>query len=213
MARITLQDSEARRLLNGGIVTLVTTSWHGTENVAPVIWHTPLSVQPPLIGIAVHPSRHTHDMIKFSEQFALNIPSIKLMKHAHYTGLVSGADVGKMEELRLPTIKAQAIQAPLLDFCLGWIECGLEDALRLGDHTFFVGRVAAISVDDEAFDGVWKLDDPDLRPLHYIGGPFYGALAERVEAVLDRAEPESGDEEGAPVPPGGRDRDGEREER
>jgi flavin reductase (DIM6/NTAB) family NADH-FMN oxidoreductase RutF len=209
MPRQSLPDSEARRLLNGGIVTLVTTAWRGSENVAPVIWHTPLSIEPPLIGIAVHPSRHTHDMIKFSEQFVLNIPTVRLLKHAHYTGLVSGANVGKMEETRLPTIKAQAVQAPLLDFCLGWIECGLEDALRLGDHTFFVGRVVAVSVDDEAFDGLWKLDDPDLRPLHYIGGPFYGALPDRIEAVLDREE-QSGDEEGGPVPPGERDLERER---
>lgn len=210
MPRTNLPDTEGRRLLGGGIVALVTTSWRGSENVAPIVWHMPLSIQPPLIGIAVHPSRHTHDMIKASEQFALNIPTMKLMKHAHYAGLVSGADMGKVEELRLPTIKAHSIQVPLLDFCLGWIECGLEDAMRHGDHTLFIGKVAAVSVDDDAFDGVWKLDDPELRPLHYLGGPFYGVLGERVEAVLDRKEQESGEEEGQLVPPGDRDLNGDR---
>ncbi len=178
---------------------LVTTAWRGAENVAPIIWHTPLSVEPPLVGIVVHPSRHTHDMIKFSQQFAINIPTAKLLKHVHYTGMVSGAEIGKMEAARLLTIKARKVDAPLLDHCVGWIECGLEEAIRLGDHTLFVGRVAAVSVDSEAFDGLWKLDDPDLRPLHYVGGPFYAALGERIEAQL---EPEETDEEeGRHAPP------------
>lgn len=202
MARQTLPETEARRLLNGGVVTLVTTSWHGGENIAPVIWHTPLSVVPPLVGIAVHPSRHTHDMIRFSENFVLNIPTPQLMRHVHYAGLVSGADTAKMEALRIPTLKASVVQSPLLQFCIGWIECGLEDAIRVGDHTLFVGRVVAVSVDDEAFDGLWKLEGAEeQRPLHYVGGPYYAALGPRVEAQLEREETEAGEETGRFMPP------------
>ncbi len=201
MLRQSIPETEARRLLNGGIVTLVTTAWRGAENVAPVIWHMPLSVEPPLLGIALHPARHTHDMIRFSQQFVLNIPTAKLLKHVHYTGLVSGADIGKIEAAYLRKIKARKVQAPLLDNCVGWIECGLEDSLRFGDHTLFVGRVAAVSIDAEAFDGVWKLDDPDLRPLHYLGGHFYATLGERIEAELEREEPEPDEKEGAYAPP------------
>ncbi|MSQ62111.1 MAG: flavin reductase family protein [Dehalococcoidia bacterium] len=209
MSRETLPDSEVRRLLNGGVVALVTTAWHGQENVAPVIWHTPLSIMPPLIGIVVHPSRLTHDMIKYSENFALNIPTPQLMRHVQYAGVVSGANVNKMEALRLPTIKAKAVQAPLLDFCVGWIECGLQDAHRIGDHTLFVGKVVHVSVESAAFDGVWKTDDPDLRPLHYLGGPFYASLREQEEAVLEREESESGAKEGDYRPPPERE-EGER---
>lgn len=200
MPRETLPETEARRLLNGGTVALVTTAWHGSENIAPVIWHMPLSVIPPLVGIALHPSRHTHDMIKFSEHFVLNIPTPELMKHVHYAGVVSGADVNKVEALRLPTLKANVVQAPLLDYCIGWIECGLEDTHRIGDHTLFVGRVVSVSVNSDAFDGLWKSEEPDLRPLHYLGGPFYASLGPRVEATLEREEPEPG-EEGKYIPP------------
>lgn len=207
MGRQTLPETEARRLLNGGIVTLVTTSWRGMENVAPVIWHTPLSTIPPMVGIAIHPSRHTHDMIKFSENFVLNIPTTQLMRHVQYAGIVSGGEVNKLEALRIPTLKARVVQAPLLDYCVGWIECGLEDAIRVGDHTFFIGKVVAVSVEEDAFDGLWTLDTPEQKPLHYIGGPFYAALGPRVEAVLEREEAEPGEEQGRFIPPASEDAD------
>ena len=182
--RKTLDELEARRLLAGGPVVLVTTSWRGKTNVMPVTFVMPLSFTPPLVGIAVHPSRHTHDMIRFSEEFAINVPGRELMHHVQYLGSVSGHELDKLEVTKLPTLKARKVEAPLIEGCVGYIECGLEDALRLGDHTLFVGRVVAASVDDEAFDETWLLADDDHKPLHYLGLNRYAILFERLEARL-----------------------------
>jgi len=180
--RKTLDEMEARRLLTGGPVVLVTTSWHAKTNVMPVAYAMPLSFNPPLVGIAVHPSRHTHDMIRFSEEFAINVPARSLIHHVQYLGSVSGKELDKFELTKLPTFKARKVEAPLIEGCIGYIECGLEDALRIGDHTLFVGRVVAASVDDEAFDETWLLGDDDYRPLHYLGLNRYAILGERLEA-------------------------------
>ena len=180
--RKTLDELEARRLLTGGPVVLVTTSWHAKANVMPVAYAMPLSFQPPLVGIAVHPSRHTHDMIRFSEEFAINVPGRSVIHHVQYLGSVSGKELDKFELTKLPTLKARKVEAPLIEGCIGYIECGLEDALRIGDHTLFVGRVVAASVDDEAFDETWLLADDDHKPLHYLGLNRYAILGEKLEA-------------------------------
>ncbi len=180
--RVHLTEHDARRLLVPGPLTLVTTRWRAAENVMPAAWTTPLSAIPPLVGVCVHPSRHTHDMIRFSEEFALNIPSPRLLNHAAYFGSVSGRDVDKLDLSKLPTFRARRIDAPLLEGCVGWIECGLEDAIRLGDHTLFVGRVVAVQAEEAAYNEVWLLDDPEERPLHYLGGTWYAALERRLEA-------------------------------
>jgi flavin reductase (DIM6/NTAB) family NADH-FMN oxidoreductase RutF len=182
--RHAIDETEARRLLGGGPVTLVSTAWHGSHNVMPAAFVTPLSIDPPLIGLAVHPARHTHDMIKFSEEFALNIPTLALLHHVQYLGSVSGNELNKLELTRLPTFRARRVEAPLLEGCCGWIECGVEDAYRIGDHTLFVGKVAAASVEQDAFDGTWLLDDPEERPLHYLGVNYYAILGERLEARI-----------------------------
>jgi flavin reductase (DIM6/NTAB) family NADH-FMN oxidoreductase RutF len=180
--RKTLDEMEARRLLTGGPVVLVTTSWHAKTNVMPVAYVVPLSFKPPLVGIAVHPSRHTHDMIRFSEEFAINVPGRSLIHHVQYLGSVSGQELDKFEVTKLPTFKARKVEAPLIEGCIGYIECGLEDALRVGDHTLFVGRVVAASADDEAFDETWLLGDDDYKPLHYLGLNRYAILGEKLEA-------------------------------
>jgi flavin reductase (DIM6/NTAB) family NADH-FMN oxidoreductase RutF len=150
----------------------------------PAIWTTPLSRTPPLVGVVVSPSRHTHDMIRFSEEFALNFPARDLLNHTQYFGTVSGADVNKIELGKLATFRADKVAAPLLDNCVAWVECALEDALRVGDHTLFVGRVLVVKAEEEAFSETWVLGDPEYRPLHYLGVDRYAPLGGALQAEL-----------------------------
>lgn len=182
--RRSLESSDALRLLGGGPVALVTTRFHNQAGVMPAIWTTPLSRTPPLVGVAVSPKRHTHDMIRFSEEFALNFPARDLTNHTHYFGAVSGREVGKLELAKLPTFSASKISAPLIEGCVAWIECGLDDALRIGDHTLFVGRVLVVQAEPESFDETWSVGDREYRPLHYLGGDRYALLGERLQAQL-----------------------------
>jgi len=186
--RRVLTEFDARRLLAGAPVVLVTTRWHGVANVMPVAWNVPLSHDPPLVGIAVHPSRHTYDMLRLSEEFALNVPSRRLMNHVQYLGTVSGRDVQKIEMAKLPTFKAQRVNAPLLEGCLAYIECSVQEVLRLGDHHLFVGKVLAAQAEGEAFEEAWLLDDDDYKPLHHLGGQLYAILGERRQAQLRTSE-------------------------
>ena len=184
MEHRTLDPTDALRLLNGGPVVLVTTRWRTQSDVMPAIYYTQLSRTPPLIGVAVHPARHTHDMIKFSEQFALNFPARDLMNHAQYFGAVSGDNVGKLELSKLATFSASKIDVPLIESCIAWIECSVHDTHRIGDHTLFVGRVLAVQAEPEAFDERWLLDDPEYRPLHYLGTDRYAVLGKPLQAEL-----------------------------
>jgi flavin reductase (DIM6/NTAB) family NADH-FMN oxidoreductase RutF len=188
MTRRNLDLIDSLRLLNGGPVALVTTRWRDKSDVMPAIWHTPLSRTPPLIGVVIHPARHTHDMVKFSEEFALNFPARSLLGHSHYFGTVSGQDVGKLELSKLATFPALKVSAPLLEDCLAWLECGLEDTHRIGDHTLFIGRVVAVQAEGEAFDETWLTGDPDQRPLHYLGFDRYATLGEQMIAELRTTE-------------------------
>ena len=179
--RRNLSEHDALRFLVAGPLILLTTKWRGGQDVLPVAWAMPVSAEPPLIGVCVHPSRHSHDMIRFSEEFALNFPGPELLNHAAYFGSVSGRTVDKLDVTKLPTFNARKVEAPLLEGCVAWVECGVEDAIRLGDHTLFVGRVLAAAAEEEAFDEMWLLENEE-RPLHYLGGMFYATLDRRLEA-------------------------------
>ena len=150
----------------------------------PALFVTPLSLDPPIIGVAVHPSRHTHDMIKFSEEFALSIPTRELLHHVQYLGSVSGVELNKLELTQLPTFRARRLSAPLLEGCIGWIECGVHDAYTVGDHTLFLGKVVAAQVEGDAFDETWLLNDPEEKPLQYLGLNYYSLPGERLQARI-----------------------------
>lgn len=179
--RRTLSEHDARRFLVAGPVILLTTKWRNAQDVMPVAWSMPVSATPPLVAVAVHPSRHSHDMIRFSEEFALNFPGPELLNHTAYYGSVSGQHVDKLDLTKLPTFTARKVEAPLLEGCVAWVECGVEDAIRLGDHTLFIGRVMSVSAEDEAFNETWMLET-DARPLHYLGGMDYATLGQRLQA-------------------------------
>ena len=182
--RRSLDESAALRLLNGGPTALLTTRWRNQTNVMPAIWMTQLSARPPLIGVAINPARFTHDMVQFAEQFALNFPARDLLNHTHFFGTVSGDNVGKIELSKLATFRASKVDAPLLENCVAWIECGLEDTMRIGDHTLFIGRVLVVQADEEAFDDAWLIDDVEYRPLHYLGRDRCSILREVLTAEL-----------------------------
>lgn len=184
MPRRFLEDTDALRLLGGGPVALVTTRWRDQTDVMPAIWHTPLSRTPPLLGVVVHPSRHTHDMIRFSEQFALNFPARELINHTQYFGTVSGGDVGKLDLARLDTFRAAKIDTPLIEPCIAWIECGLQDTYLIGDHTLFIGRILVVQANEGAFEQTWTLESSDAKPLHYLGLDRYSTLGTRLQAEL-----------------------------
>jgi flavin reductase (DIM6/NTAB) family NADH-FMN oxidoreductase RutF len=185
MSRRLCDDTDARRLLNPGPVGIVTASWRAMTNAAPIAWMAPLSMAPPLVGCVVHPHRHTADMIRFSEEFAINIPGPSLLKQTAFLGSQSGLNTNKIEAAKLETFSGMRIDAPLIEGCLAWIECGLHDVIAIGDHTLFVGRVVRVQALDEAYAGQWLLSDPAYSPLTYIGGTTYATISRPREAVVE----------------------------
>ncbi len=173
--------SRATRLINPGPVVLVTARYKDRVNAMPAAWVVPLSKTPPLVGVAIHHARYTYDLVKRSEQFVLNVPGRPLAEAVMKLGSISGHDVlDKFALVGLALADAQQVNAPLIEGCLGWIECALVDAPEVGDHTLFVGEVLAAQVEEEAFDEAWLLQEEDLKPLHHLGGDLFAVLETRI---------------------------------
>jgi flavin reductase (DIM6/NTAB) family NADH-FMN oxidoreductase RutF len=177
--------TDARRMLNPGPVAIVTTSWRGIANAAPIAWCVPLAMQPPMVGIVVHPHRHTADMIRFNETFAINIPGPSLLKQTAFLGSLSGLNNNKLEAAGLQTFAPLHVDAPLIEGCLAWIECEVQDAQAFGDHTLFVGKVMKVQADDEAYAQQWLLKAREHSPLTYIGGTRYAVIGDAMDAVIE----------------------------
>lgn len=188
MPRRLYDPADARRLLNPGPVAILTATWRGKSNATPVGWTTSLSMEPPLIGVTIHPSRHISDMIRFAESFAISIPGPGMLKQVAFLGSLSGRDVDKMEAARLETFPGQRVEAPLIEGCLAWLECEVTEIVRLGDHNLFVGQVYRVQALEEAYASFWTLAERDLSPLTYLGGDRYAVVGEPLQAVYQSDE-------------------------
>jgi len=171
--------ARALRLINPGSLVLVTARHKDRLNVMPAAWAVPLSKAPPLVGVAIHLSAFTHELIHRSQQFALNVPGRPLAEAVVQLGSTSGRDVDdKLASVGFTLAEPQETNAPLIEQCLGWLECAVVNEVAVGDHTLFVGQVLTARVEQEAFDETWRLTDEETKPLHHLGGDVFATLSE-----------------------------------
>lgn len=98
-----------------------------------------LSLEPPLVGIAVAHQAALHELIREAGTFAVSVLAAGQEHLAQHfargvppIGLWAGIETREGE-----------LGAPLLEGALGWIECRVASEHPAGDHTFFVGEVAS----------------------------------------------------------------------
>ena len=108
-----VEPHQAYRLLAHGPVLLLTTQFHGQPNVMTAGWSTPLSGSEALIGVAVAPTRLSHEFIVKTDQFALNVPHLDLLGRVWHCGTVSGRDADKWMTAPLTPAEATEIDCPL----------------------------------------------------------------------------------------------------
>lgn len=165
-------------------MALLATRYRERINVMALSWMTPVSMNPPMVAIAVDRGSLSHDFIERSGEFSLNIPGRALMEKVRDSGLVSGYDVDdKFEYLGIRPISGEALATPLVDGCLGYLECSVLEAYEAGEtHTLFVAEVVGAQAEEEAFDETWQLGDEETKPLHHLGGHTYAQLQEPISA-------------------------------
>lgn len=155
-------DSRIQRKVMGRFatgVTVVTTGGpmglHGlTANAV-----ASLSLDPPLVLVAVDKRAQTLEFLKANRCFALNI-----LRRDQEEVSQRFAQPGPKDFLGLD-LTTDVTHAPIIGGCLGYLDCQLYDILPGGDHEIFVGEVVGGSASDEG--------DP---LLYYAGG--YRRLAD-----------------------------------
>jgi flavin reductase len=94
-----------------------------------------LSLEPPLVGVAVSRQAAMHELLRRAGGFKLSLLA------EGQDGLARHFARGVPPIAMWDGIETHGEGAPLLDGALGWIECRLADEVATGDHTFFVGEV------------------------------------------------------------------------
>lgn len=158
-----VQGHEIAALLTPCPVILVTCcSAKGSPNVLSVAWHTPLSYDPPLLGVGIDIRRSSHDVIQSSGEFGLNVMSIESQAVIEYCGNHSGRDTDKINTANLELCPAHQIRTPMIARAIAHIECVMVDQIRTGDHTFFIGRALYAEASTSRFNTGWDSESANV---------------------------------------------------
>ena len=110
------------------------------------------SLDPVLVMVGIVPSRFSHQLVKDSGCFVINLPKKGFEKEYNYLGSRSGRDEDKFAALDLKWEDAKYVDAPILTDCPVSIECSVVDSIKPGTHELFIGKVEAVHVDEQYLD-------------------------------------------------------------
>ena len=168
------------------VAVVVTASAGGRDNAMSIAWHTSISKNPPLYGVAVSPNHFTYSLIARSRQFGVNfIPNDKAELVAALGGS-KGSQLDKFSAFSISRDDAQKMRVPILKDAYAAFECRLVDDRLYGDHKLLVGEVVAVHYAEEAFMENGVLDVEKISPTLYLGGELYINIADSCVRNLNR---------------------------
>ncbi len=140
----------------------------GKPNVMTCAWATPVSDEPPIMVVCVSKESYTAELIRKTKEFVINIPSKKLLSELWICGKSSGRNTDKFKKAKLKTASAKKVKAPIINDCIGHLECKLWKTVDAGECYAFFGKVMHADADNKYFKkDVWT-EEAEI-PLH-LGG-------------------------------------------
>ncbi|MBN2254126.1 MAG: flavin reductase [Deltaproteobacteria bacterium] len=136
---------------------VLTTRFKEAINGMIASWVSQVSYDPPLLMVAVHPSRYSHDLLLKSGYFALHILA---REQKDLLGRFKGPDAG--EKFASIAWEDGVTGCPILADCIGCVECRIVHSMAPGNHTLFIGEVV---------NAVFNYEKIPLCTLDYEG--FY----------------------------------------
>jgi flavin reductase (DIM6/NTAB) family NADH-FMN oxidoreductase RutF len=166
-----------------GMVALVTVSHKGDENIMAAGWHTYISYDPPIYGVAIGRERHTYQLLMETGTFAINFLPLEKVKFIQQAGVYSGASINKFEKGSIGFDKGVVTNSPILHDAYIAYECEVIDRNTYGDHDWFVGNIVQFYRDHDKFleNGLPNFEKLSI-PL-YLGRSMYTSVEKNSKFV------------------------------
>ena len=162
-------------------VVLLSVAGHGKEkpNIITLAWAGTVNSAPPMLSVAIRPTRHSHRLVNAAREFVVNVPRAGQLEQVDLAGVWSGAEHDKFEELGFTARPASAVAAPLIEECPVNIECVVRHQMALGSHDLYLAEIVAVQYDEDVLDANGRVKAGALEPIAYVEGEYW-SLGERI---------------------------------
>ena len=128
-------------------VTVVTSLQDGVPRGVTVSAFMSISLEPPLVLVALDQARSLDPVIQWAGAYAVNILG---EDDAALSECFAGAHVEPGRDAFCGAAWRRGVLGmPILERAIASLECSLEQVVRLGDHDFLVGRVVSTASRDD----------------------------------------------------------------
>jgi flavin reductase (DIM6/NTAB) family NADH-FMN oxidoreductase RutF len=138
-------------------IYVITTCDDNNINGMIASWVTQVSYEPPMVMVAIHPSRFSHHLIEKSGHFVLHILA---KEQINLLSRFKGSD---------PSAKFHSIKwtrgktgCPILETCIAYLECRVKANYNPGNHSLFIGEI----IDALVFSNVMPLSTFDYHGVY-----------------------------------------------
>ncbi len=148
-------------------------------NIITVAWAGTVCSDPAMVSVSIRKERYSHDIIKETGEFVINLVNKDLCYATDWCGVVSGRDHDKFKEMKLTELPSKYISAPGIAESPVCIECKVKSVTELGSHDMFVAEVLGVCVDGRYMDERGKFELNKSGLVTYSHGEYF-TLGERI---------------------------------
>lgn len=142
---------------------LITCSWFGTA-----------CSEPPMVTVAIRPSRFSYPLVHEYGEFTVNIPRVEDLAIVKHCGTKSGRDENKFETLGLKAVTCPLLtHAPMMDSAFMVLGCKVRQELALGSHALFIAEVLGIRCEEENKRPSGRAEPDARQQLVYLDGRYW----------------------------------------
>lgn len=143
-------------------------------NVMTAAWTGIICTEPTLVYVSIRPSRYSHELIRQTGEFVINVPTVALAKAVDLCGVKSGRNVDKFKLTGMTAASCEKVSAPQIVEAPISLECKVKEIISCGTHDMFLAEVLAVDVDEAYIKGNQALDLQKAGLLAYAHGFYYG---------------------------------------
>ncbi len=143
------------------------------SNIITVAWTGVINTNPAMVYISVRPERFSHNIIKETGEFIINLTNKDLVYATDWCGVKSGSKVDKFKEMNLTKEKANFVNCPMIKESPVSIECKVKEIKELGSHNMFIAEVLSINATEDYFDETGAFDITKCNLIAYANGKYF----------------------------------------
>ena len=128
-------------------------------NIITVAWAGTVCSDPVMVSISVRKERYSHDIIKNTGEFVINLVT---------------RDTDKFKKCNLTPIAIEGVDAPAIKESPLNLACKVKEIKELGSHDMFIAEVVGVTVDDKYMNENGKFELNSSKLVTYSHGEYFG---------------------------------------